>query len=193
MRQNVRVLLLAFVMSHLAGAATESDGAEPEDEMMLALAADDGCRMRSGGTAEDVAASCAVSLRQLRGQLVEAKSALMADTDSSDSADPLPETDAATDADAQAWTSPKAQCSANAGCVQVGLTDGPCCPTADGVNLGCCSEEPGSPALCSKNPGCAAINLTDTRGPCCPTVDGVMLGCCGAEVQVNDDEWTPYD
>lgn len=72
-------------------------------------------------------------------------------------------------------------CWANPGCEEL---EGLCCPTQDGLWLGCCAGvavatsieavgvEPGSSA-CTAHPGCAGL-----EGACCPTLDGLWLGCC---------------
>jgi len=94
---------------------------------------------------------------------------------------------------------PPASCSANPGCVAVGLSLGDCCPAPDGMMLACCEDEaptqappsptptppapeppsPAPPASCSANPGCVAVGLS--LGDCCPAPDGMMLACCGEE------------
>jgi len=68
-------------------------------------------------------------------------------------------------------------CAANPNCVGLGL-QGECCPTEEGVILGCCSSSggPSKPVgTCSSDPGCSALGLT---GDCCPGSNGVYLGCC---------------
>ena len=91
-------------------------------------------------------------------------------------------------------------CSAHPGCSGRGLI-GDCCPTAEGMLLGCCSEDYAPPAPppqrkgeddalphgapagqstaraagCAANSGCALLGLA---GDCCPTAEGTMLGCC---------------
>jgi len=94
-------------------------------------------------------------------------------------------------------------CSAYPGCLGRELS-GDCCPTKEGMVLGCCYEDhappappPTStkavnqsdavyrdapagqrasrPAACSASMGCARLGL---EGVCCPTLEGTMLGCC---------------
>ena len=94
-------------------------------------------------------------------------------------------------------------CAAHPGCAGRHLS-GECCPTEQGMLLGCCSDKgvpPASPpalsgagggsnsssrsgpagqgralpAACAANPGCASLDLV---GDCCPTFEGTMLGCC---------------
>ena len=96
-----------------------------------------------------------------------------------------------------------AACSAYPGCVGRRLS-GDCCPTEEGMLLGCCSEDFAPPASPPKgkgsdnepaydphgtpggqsrarvaeraaNSGCTHLGLT---GACCPTSEGTMLGCC---------------
>merc|ERR1712159_973411 len=74
-----------------------------------------------------------------------------------------------------------ASCSENLRCAELGL-NGLCCPTTGGTNLGCCDgigdesiaqadahgntdidsgeKSSGSPAFCSENQGCAALDLS---------------------------------
>jgi len=59
----------------------------------------------------------------------------------------------------------KAACSDNIRCL--GLL-GDCCPTQEGVYLGCCAE-----AACDAHPNCSGM-----WGDCCPTADGQFLWCC---------------
>ena len=82
-----------------------------------------------------------------------------------------------------------ASCLDNYACKDLGLT-GLCCPTSEGINLGCCDsnnipdktivlnshkkDNPGSDS-CSNNMGCASLGLT---GQCCPTTHGITLSCC---------------
>ncbi len=93
-------------------------------------------------------------------------------------------------------------CSAHPGCSGRGLS-GDCCPTKEGMLLGCCSDATappappplhvragaagadgvpthgapgqGAPRACADNSGCAGLGLV---GDCCPTAEGTMLGCC---------------
>ncbi|CAN0462516.1 unnamed protein product, partial [Ectocarpus sp. 8 AP-2014] len=69
--------------------------------------------------------------------------------------------------------------------------EGACCPTQQGVYLGCCGsvkvdggidddddddeeeEGPGDDRDCANHPGCSAL-----QGACCPSPDGTMLSCC---------------
>jgi len=93
-----------------------------------------------------------------------------------------------------------ASCSAHPGCSGRHLT-GDCCPTKEGMLLGCCSDASAPPApppqsqgmdeatprgapggqrsaktsACAAYSGCAQLGLT---GDCCPSVEGTMLGCC---------------
>eukprot|EP00933_Yihiella_yeosuensis_P071483 TRINITY_DN79691_c0_g1_i1.p1 TRINITY_DN79691_c0_g1~~TRINITY_DN79691_c0_g1_i1.p1 ORF type:complete len:332 (+),score=67.44 TRINITY_DN79691_c0_g1_i1:113-1108(+) len=77
-------------------------------------------------------------------------------------------------------------CSAYPACVSVSITEGDCCPNAEGVSLGCCNGFPppvqvvtiAAGTECTAFPGCLAANLTE--GGCCPTPTGVRLGCCDA-------------
>ena len=94
-----------------------------------------------------------------------------------------------------------ASCSAYAACASLGLT-GDCCPTAQGVALGCCAlggapDSPvgpaskdtlSKPASCSAHTGCAALGLT---GDCCPTAAGVALGCCSLAPAPNSSPAPP--
>ena len=84
--------------------------------------------------------------------------------------------------------SQSASCSAYTGCASLGLS-GDCCPTAQGIALGCCAlgrapdspvgpaskVAPSKPTSCSAYTGCAGLGLS---GACCPTAAGVALGCC---------------
>jgi hypothetical protein len=81
-------------------------------------------------------------------------------------------------------------CYSNPACTNIGLA-GECCPTVDGMMLGCCNQAspPKTPqqqsvelsnfassdSSCGSNEACASIGLV---GKCCPGVDGVMLRCC---------------
>jgi len=91
-----------------------------------------------------------------------------------------------------------ASCTAHSVCASAGVS-GDCCPTKDGIFLGCCDqspkEDPSSPAdtssgsssntpsdpddkatsSCSQHADCSNLGLT---GLCCPTSAGVFLGCC---------------
>lgn len=100
-----------------------------------------------------------------------------------------------------------ATCAANPGCAGLaggtGGLIGDCCPTTEGMMLGCCSDlrappapPPEAPApppdkhskagaagehtivggeSCAANSDCVTLGLT---GVCCPTEDGSLLGCC---------------
>jgi len=94
----------------------------------------------------------------------------------------------------------EAACSAHPGCSGRHL-EGDCCPTTEGMLLGCCTEDAAPPAppptsksdvgalphgapggqstartpSCATNSGCAQLDLA---GDCCPTAEGTMLGCC---------------
>lgn len=95
----------------------------------------------------------------------------------------------------------RSACAAYPGCAGRGLT-GECCPTQEGMLLGCCYEDgappapppdasagmnrasprdapagqsAARPAACDANSGCAHLGL---EGACCPTSEGTMLGCC---------------
>jgi len=82
---------------------------------------------------------------------------------------------------------PSVSCDAHPACQSAGLK-GACCPTSDGVTLGCCGSPtppappppppPPSPS-CDAHPACKAAGLA---GDCCPTSDGVTLGCCSSLV-----------
>jgi len=78
--------------------------------------------------------------------------------------------------------SPSAACSAHPACA--GL-EGDCCPTSDGVTLGCCGSVPTPPspgpaeASCSRHPACSGLT-----GDCCPTTSGVTLDCCNSDMMV---------
>jgi len=80
--------------------------------------------------------------------------------------------------------SPAASCDAHPACS--GL-QGDCCPTGDGVMLGCCggpSPPPPPPppsSSCDAHPACQQAGLL---GDCCPTSDGVTLGCCSGSYDV---------
>jgi len=63
------------------------------------------------------------------------------------------------------------ECSANAGCANL---EGNCCPTEEGIMLGCCDAVIGT--TCGSNNGCADLGLVE--GFCCPTPEGVYLDCC---------------
>jgi hypothetical protein len=97
---------------------------------------------------------------------------------------------------------PAASCSAHSACDSAGIS-GQCCPTTDGLFLGCCDHtgKDSGPAAkpkarhartrttdsdedsaattstrsCHEHPDCIDLGLT---GLCCPTSDGVLLGCC---------------
>eukprot|EP00913_Durusdinium_trenchii_P019191 g18036.t1 len=72
-------------------------------------------------------------------------------------------------------------CSKYPACVDVGITEGDCCPNAAAVTLGCCNGFPkaveevkiAKGSECSKFPACVALNIS---GGCCPTSTGLMLG-----------------
>ena len=86
-------------------------------------------------------------------------------------------------------------CSGYEACINAGMT-GKCCPTNEGVILGCCylsmhevknetvvqqvKNETNvtvstTNSSCDQNAVCASSGLT---GSCCPTHEGIMLGCC---------------
>ena len=88
-----------------------------------------------------------------------------------------------------------ASCEAHFNCVELGLS-GDCCPTAAGINLGCCgggdsggdnssgensegvetsTNTDDSGSSCSDHPECADSGLS---GNCCPTDSGGFLDCC---------------
>jgi hypothetical protein len=91
-------------------------------------------------------------------------------------------------------SSSSSACEAHPGCVDLGLS-GECCPTSEGLTLGCCNssessettdsaakdsggEESGSTfsdSSCSAHPQCADAGLS---GNCCPTDAGGSLECC---------------
>jgi len=77
-------------------------------------------------------------------------------------------------------------CSTDPGCAPLHL-NGDCCPTPNGMYLGCCSEAPHvdiAKGTCASDPGCAPLNL---KGDCCPTSAGTFLDCCAnktAESQI---------
>ena len=107
-------------------------------------------------------------------------------------------------ADSSASTESSASCSSNPFCADANLV-GNCCPTLEGVFLGCCAaattssniraaeptrgkeavattentapDQKGSSASCSNHPACVDANLV---GKCCPTPEGYFLGCCSA-------------
>jgi len=75
----------------------------------------------------------------------------------------------------------EAACSANPGCVAVGLTgDNSCCPAEDGTMLTCCDQYI-NPRSCAANAGCVAVGLTDNNN-CCPADDGTQLACCDEQI-----------
>jgi len=62
-------------------------------------------------------------------------------------------------------------CTKHPRCVMLNLTNGDCCPTPTGVELGCCDMED----ACIRHPKCAGL-----EGKCCPTATGDRLECCDA-------------
>lgn len=85
--------------------------------------------------------------------------------------------------------SSSASCEQNKGCAELGLT-GNCCPSSQGILLGCCSVQMKIPtaststvapitdsdkALCTHNEACSNLGLV---GSCCPTQLGQYLECC---------------
>ncbi|CAM9500223.1 unnamed protein product [Chrysoparadoxa australica] len=62
------------------------------------------------------------------------------------------------------------RCENNAQCYALGVR-GQCCPTDNGIMLGCCAT---SPAACASNPACANAHI---QGDCCPTKAGDYLRC----------------
>jgi hypothetical protein len=68
-------------------------------------------------------------------------------------------------------TNTSSECSVNAGCANL---EGNCCPTAEGLMLGCCDAVIGT--TCGANKGCADLGLLE--GFCCPTPEGLYLDCC---------------
>jgi len=106
------------------------------------------------------AESCTLSFRQLRGELRAVR---------------------------EHHRNASAACAENAKCAELGMSEGVCCPTADGTVLGCCDSAqtpvsttpaPRAGTECSKFEACTVLGITD--GACCPTPDGTMLGCCSA-------------
>jgi len=83
-------------------------------------------------------------------------------------------------------TLPQGNCAAagNEACLELGLV-GDCCPTPEGIFLGCCrgAEKDAAKAFaadhgtCAAYSGCAAIGLA---GDCCPNEEGNYLACCHA-------------
>mmetsp|Transcript_25510 Transcript_25510/g.35072 ORF Transcript_25510/g.35072 Transcript_25510/m.35072 type:complete len:199 (-) Transcript_25510:154-750(-) len=74
------------------------------------------------------------------------------------------------------------RCVDNSAC-QSGLV-GDCCPTSDGIMLGCCDADTNivsrhltAKGACDDNSACAALGMS---GLCCPTSEGVDLSCCQA-------------
>lgn len=79
-----------------------------------------------------------------------------------------------------------ASCGQHPQCDKAGIT-GLCCPTTEGVFLGCCSTNKensvetknetltDSDSSCALHDMCLQMKLT---GSCCPTQEGVFLGCC---------------
>merc|ERR1712151_399662 len=56
---------------------------------------------------------------------------------------------------------------------------GDCCPTAEGLMLGCCGSPPVPPQPPPPDKYCGAHHAcSGLRGDCCPTADGRMLDCC---------------
>lgn len=76
------------------------------------------------------------------------------------------------------------ECSRFPACNQSGLTDGACCPTAEGTMLGCCqgavetivNDPPLMGSECIHFPRCVELGLTG--GNCCPSRQGAMMDCC---------------
>merc|ERR1712129_202352 len=72
-------------------------------------------------------------------------------------------------------------CQNNPRCSKFGL-QGLCCPTSNGMFLGCChmlhnntTETSNQKGLCQNNLKCTQLGL---KGLCCPTVRGYFLNCC---------------
>ncbi|KAJ1451668.1 hypothetical protein M885DRAFT_529279 [Pelagophyceae sp. CCMP2097] len=73
------------------------------------------------------------------------------------------------------------RCMDNSACSASGLL-GDCCPTAQGLRLGCCIDPSNvitptrtARGACDDNSECAGVGLL---GACCPTAGGTALACC---------------